>query len=76
MGWCAAPPPPPGCCKVDSDCGDYAWMPCVQGVCKMPAPAGYCWVDAECPTGLVCIGVSTCPCGMLCGAVDAPDKCG
>jgi hypothetical protein len=78
LGWCTSkpPPPPPGCCVTDIDCGDYAWMPCVSGVCKMPAGGGLCWVDAECPMGQKCIGASVCPCGAPCAMVDTPGKCG
>jgi hypothetical protein len=77
LGWCAAPPPPPPdpyCCKTDWDCGDYAYVPCVNGVCMMPVP-GACWTSAECAAGEQCVGASVCPCGALCGIADTPGKC-
>jgi hypothetical protein len=74
MGSC--PVPGPNCCKTDNDCGDFQWMPCVNGVCKQPQSGGLCWVDAECPQGQKCIGASVCPCGAMCAVIDTPGKCG
>jgi hypothetical protein len=76
LGYCMAPTPGPLCCKTDYDCGDFAWQPCVNGVCKMPQGGGLCWVDAECPAGQKCLGASVCPCGAACAVMDTPGKCG
>lgn len=73
LGWCVQPPQP-YCCQVDFDCGDFAYMPCVNGVCKMPVP-GACWKDEECPAGTQCVGATVCPCNALCGTIDTPGKC-
>jgi len=62
------------CCQSDLDCGDFALMYCVAGSCKLPAAPAGCWVDAECPQGLVCAGVAACPCGLDCGQ-DSPGVC-
>lgn len=64
----------PGCCNEDWDCGDAVYVPCVNHVCKTPVPGG-CWSDAECQPSQTCEGESVCPCGVVCGAPDAPGKC-
>lgn len=72
-GWCSLPPEP-YCCTSDWQCGDFAYVPCVNGVCKEPVTGG-CWTDAECPAGLACVGASVCPCGADCAMADMPGKC-
>jgi len=62
------------CCASDIDCGDESFVPCVNGVCKMPVPDG-CWADAECPPAHVCVGASVCPCGADCLQPDKPGVC-
>lgn len=75
-GTCMAPTPSPSpaCCTNDLACGDYAYSPCVNGVCKLPVP-GACWKNEECPAGQTCVGASVCPCGALCDEMDMPGKC-
>jgi hypothetical protein len=63
-----------GCCNVDFDCGDLAYVPCVNNVCK-PTVAGGCWSDAECGDGESCVGATVCPCGARCDGPDAPGTC-
>jgi hypothetical protein len=72
-GSCAAPPVGP-CCTNDMACGDYAYVPCVNGVCKQLV-AGGCWKDDECPDGTKCVGASVCPCTAMCATEDQPGKC-
>jgi hypothetical protein len=68
--------PDPGCCMVDFDCGDDAYMPCVNGVCKgSQPPDGSCWADGHCPAGSTCVGELVCPCGEKCDTEDTPGKC-
>ncbi len=64
----------PSCCNTDMDCGDIAFVPCVEHVCKQPVPNG-CWSDAECPVGTTCQGAFVCPCGFDCDAQDTPGMC-
>ncbi|MCC6649148.1 MAG: hypothetical protein IT374_26715 [Polyangiaceae bacterium] len=64
----------PGCCKVDLDCGDFAHVPCVEGVCKLLVPDA-CWSDAECAPGEICAGAFVCACGADCDAPDKPGAC-
>lgn len=64
----------PGCCTQDLDCGDFAYVPCVNGVCKQPLP-GTCWKDAQCGPDATCVGASVCPCNADCDAPDAPGTC-
>lgn len=61
------------CCKTDTDCGDFAYVPCVSGRCKVPVPDA-CWTDAECAGG-ACIGAVVCPCGSQCKQPDKPGSC-
>jgi hypothetical protein len=68
--------PDTGCCMVDSDCGDFAYVPCVNGVCKAnPPPGGYCWADGQCAEGTSCGGALVCPCGEKCDTEDKPGFC-
>jgi hypothetical protein len=64
----------PGCCNQDADCGDFAYAPCVNNVCKMPV-LDACWSNAECDQGEICVGASVCPCGYDCDAPDTPGHC-
>ena len=72
LGSCMAPTD--YCCKTDNDCGDYAYSPCVSGVCKQPV-IGHCWKTEECPAGQKCVGVSVCPCPYECGMLESPGQC-
>lgn len=62
------------CCVTDMDCGDFVFVPCVEGVCKTPVGGGQCWSDAECPSGS-CLGAFVCPCGFDCNQPDKPGFC-
>jgi hypothetical protein len=62
------------CCTDDIQCGDVAYSPCVNGVCKEHVD-GQCWKDEECPSGTSCIDVSVCPCGESCDTEDVPGFC-
>ena len=64
----------PGCCNQDMDCGDEAFFPCVNHVCKQPV-FDACWVDAECGPGMKCEGANVCPCHTDCDAPDMPGMC-
>jgi hypothetical protein len=67
---------PQQCCMVDFDCGDFAYSPCVNGVCKGPQIVpGTCWADGNCTGGAVCVGEFVCPCGQKCDTEDTPGKC-
>lgn len=68
------PPPEPGCCKEDWDCGDFVYVPCVNGVCKQTVP-NQCWTDAECQSGQACAGAFVCPCAADCAGPDTPGTC-
>lgn len=72
-GYCMAPTQP-GCCTNDYDCGDEAFVPCVNGVCKAPVADG-CWKSSECPPGKQCVGAMVCPCAAVCDSEDKPGKC-
>ncbi|NUQ75155.1 MAG: hypothetical protein HUU21_16520 [Polyangiaceae bacterium] len=73
---CKKKPPNPGCCMVDNDCGDFVYVPCVNGVCKSdPLPDGACWADGQCSGGAFCVGEFVCPCGSDCDMADTPGKC-
>jgi hypothetical protein len=68
------------CCKIDTDCGDEVFTPCVNSKCKTTIP-GACWSDVECgcdPQGAcfaTCEGAFVCPCGASCMSPDTPGKC-
>ena len=64
------------CCTNDNECGDFAYTPCVNGVCKptIDVPPGQCWADGMCPGG-TCQGAIVCPCGTQCKQGDKPGVC-
>ena len=76
-GTCLYPPP---CCNGDDDCaGGAPAGTCFEGTCQA-TPAGTCWADRQCPTGQVCEGVRSCPCGLSpgdpgCEGPAAPGYC-
>ncbi|MCC6897834.1 MAG: hypothetical protein IT377_02605 [Polyangiaceae bacterium] len=72
-GYCMAPTQP-GCCTNDYDCGDEAFVPCVNGVCKAPVVSG-CWKSSECAPGKQCVGATVCPCAAVCDSEDKPGTC-
>jgi hypothetical protein len=73
----------PGCCRNDDDCNAIgpAFSACYgatrgsPGVCKrIPAIAGQCWGDRDCPGG-ACEGEFICSCGALCILPDSMGTC-
>jgi hypothetical protein len=68
------------CCFEDGECSGarcYA-ASCVaegEGRCEFPAPAGMCWIAADCAPGQTCQGATICPCGALCVIADQPGTC-
>jgi hypothetical protein len=68
---------PEGCCNVDGDC--QPGLVCVGqemgGTCQPAPEAGKCWDDEDCYETQECIGMTFCPCGMLCGVGTFPGKC-
>lgn len=82
-GACVPKELPEGCCLTDEDCDtgtDMAWScarpdPAEPGRC-VPAPdADECWDDGDCAAGEHCQGSSLCPCGAVCGVIEAPGVC-
>jgi len=66
---------PVGCCQADADCGDFAYVPCVNGVCTAPLTNGGCWNDVQCGSGKRCDGAIVCACNARCAAPDRPGTC-
>jgi hypothetical protein len=65
--------PAPACCGEDAPCP--VGKLCVQTVCKPFALIGQCWRDEDCMGGMVCQGVSVCPCDADCDSLDAIGIC-
>jgi hypothetical protein len=79
-GTCVADPLP-GCCQSDDDCdeGLHCYISplddAMGGVCKEPPAWGSCWGEEDCTEYGVCQGASMCPCGAICGMLEAPGTC-
>lgn len=78
-GYCAGPNWP--CCFSDDACpanqvcaGDETnWFE--GGVCKDIPAEGVCWDDGDCAATETCLGATMCPCGTICGQIEAPGAC-
>lgn len=83
-GVCEYSEPPEGCCQTDEQCDQginmafqCGFLPGEEWGTCLPLANGTdeCWDQSDCAEGMVCEGATFCPCGSLCGQIQAPGHC-
>jgi len=72
-----------GCCLSEDHCllgEDKEWICAGEadgepGLCLEKPSVGQCWDNNDCAPGQTCEGATFCPCGTVCGQIQAPGNC-